>query len=189
MNAKKAKYDTGVNIIGSIPDYADMIRYIASLESKVQDKEFTFRTSESTRRFRFAIEAYIIKFNNDAHKSLFMNAMADPDLPLQSKFIIIFWQLTFSDLLFRRITEEVYMKALYMGRANIQGEEILAFLHYIKQTEPQNLNWSESTLKVVSGKYLTLLKKLGLAEGTVKKQIRHPVITNDLLAHPINLGD
>ena len=149
MNAKKAKYDTGVNIIGSIPDYADMIRYIASLESKVQDKEFTFRTSESTRR-------------------------------LQSKFIIIFWQLTFSDLLFRRITEEVYMKALYMGRANIQGEEILAFLHYIKQTEPQNLNWSESTLKVVSGKYLTLLKKLGLAEGTVKKQIRHPVITNDL---------
>ncbi len=180
MNAKKAKYDTGVNIIGSIPDYADMIRYIASLESKVQDKEFTFRTSESTRRFRFAIEAYIIKFNNDAHKSLFMNAMADPDLPLQSKFIIIFWQLTYSDLLFRRITEEVYMKALYMGRANIQGEEILAFLHYIKQTEPQNLNWSESTLKVVSGKYLTLLKKLGLAEGTVKKQIRHPVITNDL---------
>lgn len=126
MNTKKAKYDTGVNIIGSIPDYADMIRYIASLESKVQDKEFTFRTSESTRRFRFAIETYIIKFNNDAHKSLFMNAMADPGLPLQSKFIIIFWQLTYSDLLFRRITEEVYMKALYMGRANIQGEEILA---------------------------------------------------------------
>ena len=87
MNAKRAKYDTGVNIIGSIPDYADMIRYIASLESKVQDKEFTFRTSESTRRFRFAIEAHIIQFNNDAHKSLFMNVMADPDLPLQSKFI------------------------------------------------------------------------------------------------------
>lgn len=180
MSSKNAKYDTGVNIIGSIPDYADMIRYIVSLESDEKDINFSFRTSESTRRFRFAIGAYIMKFKNDAHKSLFMKAMSNSELSLQEKFIIIFWQLTCSDLLFRRITEDVFMKAVYQGRSTIQGEEILAYLHYIKQTEPKDLDWSESTLKVVSGKYLTLLKKLGLAEGTIKKQIRHPLITDEL---------
>lgn len=176
----KSKYDTCVNIMGSIPDYAEMIQYIISQNVTGEGDNFSFRTSHSTERFKIAINSYILQFANEAHKRLFMSSLCSDAFSLNEKLLMLFWQLTYTNFLFHRITDEVYMKAVYQGRASIQGEEILAFLHYVKEQEPQDLTWSELTMKVVSSKYLTLLKKLGLVDGTVKKHILHPLITNDL---------
>lgn len=61
------------------------------------------------------------------------------------------------------------------------AEEITSFLCFIKETEEGELDWSEDTIKISGNKYLTIMKKLGLADGANKKSIVHPVITNDIL--------
>jgi hypothetical protein len=45
------------------------------------------------------------------------------------------------------------------------------------------LQWSDDTLKISASKYLTILKKLGLADGAIKKTILHPVITQRLFVY------
>jgi hypothetical protein len=177
---EKSKYDTGINILGSIPDYVEMINYIISLDTNEHDGVFSFRTTHSTERFKVAITSYLLQFSCPQHKSVVLHALAEEQLSIQNKLMIIFWQLTYTNLLFRRITEEVFMKAVFMGRNTIDAGEIVSFLHYIKEVDNVGASWSDSTLKTIGSKYLTLMKKLGLADGIVKKHIRHPLIGNDL---------
>jgi hypothetical protein len=97
--------------------------------------------------------------------------------------MVLFWQLTYSNLLFSRITAEVFMKAVYAGRVTITAEEVTSFLRYIKESETGELDWSEDTIKISGSKYLTIMKKLGLADGAIKKTIIHPVITTGLFVY------
>lgn len=185
---QRTKYDTGINILGSIPDYAEMIQYIVSSADAVDDANFSFRTSRSTERFRTAIAAHLMQFASDKHRAYFIETLKREDLSLQNKYLILFWQLTYTNALFRRITEEVYMKAVYQGRTYITAEEILAFMHYLKEQEPDDLTWSEATLKITGSKYLTLLKKLGLLGGAIKKTILHPLVSNELFVYFIRFA-
>lgn len=182
---KNSKYDSGVNILGSIPNYNVMLDYISDTYgiTKNSTGAFEFRTEKSLQRFISAIETCILKFQNDKHKKLFFEALSNSDLSIQERLIILFWQLTYSNLLFYRITAEVFMKAVYVGRITINAEEITSFLRHIKETEKDQLDWSEETIKISGSKYLTIMKKLGLAEGAIKKSIVHPVITNYLFVY------
>ncbi len=185
--AKKnnGKYDSGVNIVGSVPDYNVMLDYISDTFGNTEGSTgaFEFRTEKSLQRFVSAIDACILKFRNDSHKKMFFDAIADKAYSAQERLIILFWQLTYSNLLFSRITAEVYMKAVYSGRVTIMAEEVTSFLRYIKKTEEGELDWSDDTIKISGSKYLTIMKKLGLADGAIKKSIVHPVITNDLFVY------
>ena len=187
--AKKnnGKYDSGVNIMGSVPNYNVMLDYISDTYGNTEGSTgaFEFRTEKSLQRFVSAIESCILKFRNDTHKKLFFDAIADKTFSVQERLVILFWQLTYSNLLFSRITAEVFMKAVYSGRVTIMAEEITNFLRFIKETESGELDWSEDTIKISGSKYLTIMKKLGLADGAIKKSIVHPVITNNLFVYYI----
>ena len=180
-----SKYDSGVNIMGSVPDYNVMLDYISDTYGMTEGSTgaFEFRTEKSLRRFIAAIESCILKFNNETHKSMFFDALANKDFSIQERLVILFWQLTYSNRLFSRITAEVFMKAVYSGRITITAEEVTSFLRYIKETEKGELDWSEDTIKISGSKYLTIMKKLGLADGAIKKTIVHPVITNNLFVY------
>ena len=153
--AKKnnGKYDSGVNIMGSVPNYNAMLDYISDTygNTKGSTGAFEFRTEKSLQRFISAIESCILKFRNDTHKMMFFDAIADNTFSAQERLVILFWQLTYSNLLFSRITAEVFMKAVYSGRVTIMAEEITSFLRFIKETEEGELNWSDDTIKI-SGK-------------------------------------
>lgn len=185
--AKKSssKYDSGVNILGSVPDYNVMLDYISDTYGVTDDSTgaFEFRTEKSLYRFISAIESCILKFKNDDHKKMFFEALANKDFSIQERLVVLFWQLTYSNLLFSKITAEVFMKAVYAGRVTITAEEITSYLRFVKESEPGELNWSEETIKISGSKYLTIMKKLGLADGAIKKTIVHPVITNDLFVY------
>ena len=180
-----SKYDSGVNIMGSVPDYNVMLDFISDTYGMTEGSTgaFEFRTEKSLRRFIAAIESCILKFNNETHKSMFFDALANKDFSIQERLVILFWQLTYSNRLFSRITAEVFMKAVYSGRITITAEEVTSFLRYIKETEKGELDWSEDTIKISGSKYLTIMKKLGLADGAIKKTIVHPVITNNLFVY------
>ena len=179
------KYDSGVNIMGSIPDYNVMLDYISDTYGVTNGSTgaFEFRSEKSFKRFVAAIESCILRFENDEHKKMFFDAIGNKEFSIQERLIVLFWQLTYSNKLFSRISAEVFMKAVYSGRVTILAEEITSFLRHIKETEPGELQWSEDTLKISGSKYLTIMKKLGLADGAIKKSIVHPVITNNLFVY------
>ena len=180
-----SKYDSGVNIMGSVPNYNVMLDYISDTYGITEGSTgaFEFRTEKSLRRFIAAIESCILKFKNETHKSMFFDALANKDFSTQERLVVLFWQLTYSNRLFSRITAVVFMKAVYSGRITITAEEVTSFLRYIKETEKGELDWSEDTIKISGSKYLTIMKKLGLADGAIKKTIVHPVITNNLFVY------
>jgi len=182
---KEVKYDSGVNILGSVPDYSKMLDFISDTYGLTHESTgtFEFRTEKSVQRFIGAIEACILLFKSDSHKQMFFAALADKEFSDKERLMILFWQLTYSNQLFNRITKEVFMKAVYAGRITITAEEILGFLRYIKEQEPGELQWSEDTLKISASKYLTIMKKLGLANGAIKKEIVRPVITAKLFIY------
>lgn len=178
-------YDSGVNVMGSIPDYNVMLDYISDTYGTTDGSTgaFEFRSEKSFKRFVSAIETCVLKFENDGHRQMFFEAIADKGFSVQERLMVLFWQLTYANKLFCRITSDVFMKAVYSGRVTIQAEEITSFLRFIKETEPGELQWTDQTLKTSASKYLTILKKIGLVEGRVQKTIVHPLITNSLFVY------
>lgn len=172
MSIKKTKYDSGVNILGSIPDYNVMLDYVSDTYGVTDGSAgaFQFRTEKSLKRFVSAIEACILKFRNDTHQQMFFEAIADKEFSFSERLIILFWQLTYSNSLFSLITREVFMKAVYSGRITIMADEVLAFLRYVKETNPGEMQWSDDTLKISASKYLTIMKNLDLPRVRQGKQ-------------------
>lgn len=184
------KYDSSVNVLGSIPDYSSMIDFICEYCGCAYEEQssFSFRTHKTFTRFLAAIKTAILQFANDAHRQLFLEAISSNEVVFQEKLLMVYWQMVYACPLFHRISDEVLMKAVYQGRTTLSTIDILALLHHIKETEIGELSWSEATLKTCASKYLTILKKLNLADGTIKKQILYPPITSSLFAYFIKMA-
>ena len=172
------KYDSSVNVLGSIPDYSSMLDFICEYMGRMPDGQgsFSFRTHKTFTRFLAAIKTAILTFANDRHKQLFLDALSSKEFSYREKLMVLYWQIVYGNLLFRRISEEVFMQAVYQGRTTLSALDVLSLLHHIKETEKGEFNWSEATLKICASKYLTILKKLGLADGAIRKQILYPAM-------------
>lgn len=184
------KYDSSVNVLGSIPDYSSMMDFICEYSGCAPEGQgsFSFRTHKTFSRFLAAIKTAILQFANNAHRQLFLDALSSPGFSFQEKLMVLYWQMVYANPLFHRISEEVLMKAVYQGRTTLSAIDVLALLHHIKETEPGEFTWSEATLKICASKYLTILKKLNLADGAIKKQILYPPISSELFAYFIKLS-
>ena len=165
------KYDSSVNVLGSIPDYSSMMDFICEYMGRMPDGQGSF--SFSTHK---------------TFKQLFLDALSSKEFSYQEKLMVLYWQIVYGNLLFRRISEEVFMQAVYQGRTTLSALDVLALLHHIKETEKGEFNWSEATLKICASKYLTILKKLGLADGAIRKQILYPPMTSQLFAYFIRMA-
>lgn len=184
------KYDSSVNVLGSIPDYSSMMDFICEYMGRTPDGQgsFSFRTHKTFTRFLAAIKTAILTFVNDRHKQLFLDALSSKEFSYQEKLMVLYWQIVYGNLLFRGISEEVFMQAVYQGRTTLSALDVLALLHHIKETEKGEFNWSEATLKICASKYLTILKKLGLADGAIRKQILYPPMTSQLFVYFIRMA-
>ena len=179
------KYDSSINVLGSIPDYSSMIDFICESNGYATSKcdSFAFRTHKTFLRFNAAISVAILQFSSPDHKRLFLEALSSDKFSIHEKLLILFWQLTYGNLLFRRISDEVFMTAVYQGRFSLTNLDIESWLRHLKETEKDELTWSEKTIKTSSSKCLTLLKKLELMDGRASKTIRHPIITSSLFTY------
>lgn len=178
------KYNSGINIMGSIPDYTSMIEYIIEEHTGVTGNgSFQFRTAKSLKRFIAGIDESILSFVNIKHKQLFFDALTSKEYTSPDKLMLIFWQMAYANALFRDITSEVFMKAVYQGRSSLSQEEVYSYVRHLKETNPVELKWSDTTLKIIGSKYLTAMKKLGLADGSLRKGIRYPLISDNLFIY------
>ena len=174
------EYNSDINIIGSIPDFSLLEVALTQFakgkgcldlkELLVTNNAFDFRTESTRKRFLAAVERSILVFASEQHRQLMAALFNAPGLETLKRWAI-FLQLLAGNDLFRILTKEVYLKVYFSGRTTIAGDEVFA---YLKDRQCHSLplkKFSDSTLEKIASKYLTILKKLGMVEGTVKKRL------------------
>ena len=139
-------------------------------ELLVANNAFDFRTESTRKRFLYAMQRNILVFANNQHKLLIKALFSSPGLE-SLKQRAIFWQLLVGNNLFRAISKDVYAKVYFSGRTTIASTEVYAYLKDLQNSSEQLKTFSDSTLKIIASKYLTILKKLGMIDGGAKKRI------------------
>lgn len=185
---QQEKYNSTVNIIGGVPDYMSMIDYVNCECGYTPSDAFSFRTAKATSRFKKAVADAFISFESHEHKDLFIKALNSDEFSNEEKMIVMFWQFLYCNRLFAEITDNVFLRALYSGRTSISASDVEAFLKHLKALSPEDMPWSDSTIKTTASKYLTVLKKLGFADGKIQKMIHAPHISSLLFTYFIKFA-
>jgi hypothetical protein len=175
------KYNTAINIIGSLQDINVIKKAIKShitdgdsLEKLIIDRnEFTLRTEKSQKRILHAIKGSFLEFINEEHYELFESLFSrEENLP--GKDFAIFWQFSLLNRLFREISINVFCQYYFSGKVGISIDDIAGYLkELISKNEDFKGKWSEKTIHTVATKYLSLLTKLNFLEGKQKKTFRY----------------
>ena len=187
------KYNADINSLGGIQDYHMIFEALRSFlcgekdfkARLVEKNEFAIRTSEGRGRFYRGIKSSILKFKNDDHRDLYDSFFhsLDDGLPYD---LLIFWLLAQNNMLFQKLSTDVYLKFYFNGKASITGEDVFAYLKHLQQTDEVfgKLKWTQKTMEPVASKYLTILRKLNLLEGKQKKYIKHVQLSDtDLVVY------
>jgi hypothetical protein len=170
------KINTDINILGGMPEL-DLIRdYVPNNGTDPSALgASSIRTQKSKDRFENAIKATFFENTRDKLLSL-LSATIKAEGISDDCILLLFWIASSNNELLDHINRHVFFPALYSGRATIKPEEVLACLKELKESEPTLRKWSDYTLKLTASKYLTLLKKFKLVDGSVNKTIRHPYL-------------
>ncbi len=181
------KINTDINILGSLPDW-NLINVflkdsIVNLRSSGGVNTYTaIKTDKSVKRFEKAISTNLIKFNDANVETLARNMLASENITPDS-LLLLFWNASFNNELLNYLNDQIYFASFYSGRITIKQAEVAACLKDLKEREPELKNWSDSTLQLTASKYLTLLKKFNLMEGTLNKKILHPYLNDKMFVH------
>lgn len=193
-------YNTDINIVGSIPDYHLIYKALplllndpAELEKiLVVNNEFGFRTEKSRKRFLSVLNSAFVTNNKDINE-LISALMTFYNNDENAQAILSFWMFSINNKLFFELNRDVFLKYYYQGRAELPKDTIIAYIKdLISKNSDLKGKWSEITIDTIASKYLTVLKKLKLLEGTNKKKFTLISITDELLAvfiHLINLSE
>jgi hypothetical protein len=178
---RRGSYDTAINIIGGLKDcsviYQAFSAYFDQNDSLNQmlngRNEFNLRTQKSRTRIESAVVQNFLEFVSPEHvallKSFFLTQAA-----LTDREMVLFWQMAFNNRLFREISQNVFMKIYFSGRVGINKDDIIAWLkEFLSQNKSLNLKWSEKTIETLATKYLNLMTKLNLLEGSRSKLFKH----------------
>lgn len=188
LKEQQGKYNSTVNVIGGVPNYISMIDFINCECGYTSSNAFSFRTAKATSRFKKAVVDAFISFESDSHKDLFLKALNSDEFSNEEKMIIIFWQFLFCNRLFAEITDNVFLRALYSGRTSVSASDVEAYIKHLKVQSPDEMKWSDSTIKTTASKYLTVLKKFGFADGKIQKSIRAPHISSSLFIYIVKFA-
>jgi len=174
--------NSSINILGGMPDWELIIHFMREVENQdeneAKEPHYTYtsiKTTEAVSRFKRAILDTFLKFRsseirNLVQKSLYKDGLSSDNL------ILLFWHGSSNNFLLEYLNENVFFPAYYSGRISMKGKEPMACL---KDSGIEEIkNWSNYTLEKVSTKYLTLLKKFGLMEGRMTKQLIHPFLSD-----------
>ncbi len=169
----KIKYNTDVNIIGSIKELNVIQKafeaYFAendSIDSLIKDRnEFVYNTNKTTSRIASGIESAFIKFKNKEHSEIYKILFTN-NYSTELLNYAIFLQFAVNNELFLLITKDVFIKTLMSGRIGIKTDDIYSYIkNAIEAGIITGVNWSESTLKIIPNKYLNFMGKLGFIDA------------------------
>jgi hypothetical protein len=176
--------NSDINVLGSL---ADLNLIQVFLNENIQDLRLkgghhlysSMKTDKSVKRFEKAITGTLLGFKSKEVACLVRSFM-DAESISSDSLKVLLWNMAFNNKLFHYLNETVFFTAFYSGRITIKQDEVAACLKDLKLTEADLQKWSESTIEVTASKYLTLLKKFNLMEGSINKTIIHPYLDDKM---------
>lgn len=175
--------NSDINIIGGLPDWSILFAISKRMEATSQVNEpmhyYSIKTTRALKRFEKAIKETILKFSNLEVESILKEAIAQ-EYVSNENLLLLFWNASFNNQLLHYLNNHTYFLAFYSGRISIKQDEVAACLKDLRETEPALKKWSDSTLHITASKYLTLLKKFQLMQGSLIKTIVHPYLSDKM---------
>jgi len=178
------KINSDINIMGSLPDW-NLINVFSKEDlCCVNDEEGIYsytsiKTDKSVKRFQRVIYSSFLKFHNSQIETLIRNILEGEKISKDS-LLLLFWNSSFNNDLLDYLNTHVFFISFYSGRISIKQDEVIACLKDLRERESELRKWSDSTLLKTASKYLTLLKKFNLMEGSQKKTILHPYLSDKM---------
>jgi len=176
--------NSDINVLGSLPDWNLINVFLKESMGSLRKKGgihtyTTIKTDKSVKRFEKAISTTLITFCNPEVEAL-VRDMLDGENITNDSLLLILWNASYNNELLHYFNTHVYFSAFYSGRISIKQDEVLACLKDLKEREAALKKWSDSTLQTTASKYLTLLKKFHLMEGSLHKTIVHPYLNDKM---------
>ena len=167
--------NSDINILGGVPDYNLIRVYIAGEASdksseEIQHEYTGIKTEKAFKRFQRAIDKSMNSFYSERLREMIQTLCNIQDLD-ETILLVFFWNMSINNEMFAYLNEAVYFPILFSGRTVVTAEEVLACLKELRLSEETLQKWSDSTMSITASKYLTVIKKLGLVDGSVKKKI------------------
>ena len=176
--------NSDVNVLGSLQDFSLVKLFLADNLKSLGQKgglhsSTGMKTVKSIKRFEKAISGTLLTFKTKESELLVKNMLENEGITADS-LLLLFWNASANNELLNYLNNEVYFTAFYSGRLTIKQDEVIACLKDLKERENELKKWSDSTLYTTASKYLTLLKKFNLMEGTLNKKIIHPYLNDKM---------
>ena len=177
--------NTDINIIGSILDL-NIISNMLEIDGKEipgnnYDLSTTkLKTTRSLKRYTRAIKNTLIYFKNQEIKDLFIEVFVNEALS-EDCLMILFLNVSVNNDLLNYFNQNIYFPAYFSNRTHIQKDEIIAAINDLKQSEDAVKKWSDSTIDILSRKYLALLQKFNLLGSGRNKPIKRTIINDKQL--------
>lgn len=173
------KFNSAINVLGSVPDF-NLVKDIYTREHpNIILPNFhilkNIKTDKSIKRFEKAISSTMLKFENKKLEVIFESILTN-ELNDDLLYYFLFLNTSINNDLFRYFNANVFFPALFSGRVMIRKEDACSCLLDLKNKHQELKDWSDSTLQTTASKYLTLLKKFNLLEGSVSKTIKVPYL-------------
>jgi hypothetical protein len=174
--------NSDINVLGSLPDWNLINVFLKDNFSSLRKVEgihtyTAIKTVKSVKRFEKAISATLIKFSNKKGEVLIRDMVVRHSISNDS-LLLLLWNASFNNELLNYLNTQTYFLPFYSGRISIKQDEVAACLKDLKEREIELKKWSELTLQTTASKYLTLLKKFHLMEGSLNKTIIHPYLND-----------
>ncbi len=174
------KINTDLSILGGLPDFGLVNVFLERRNSAESVSSLTkIRTEKSIKRFELAIKSTFLTFQSVNQKLLVKDVLLTEGITDDS-LLMLFWNASFNNDLLNLINSDVFFPAFYSGRVVVKRAEITAYINELKTKEKELRKWSESTIETTASKYLTLLKKFNLLEGSANKTIVHPYLNDKM---------
>lgn len=177
------KINSNINIIGGIPDWNILSAFSTKMPSDMRVHEpvnlYSIKTTRAFKRFESAITETILKYHNSEVQSLVSDILS-AEFISNDCLLLLFWNASFNDDLLNYLNTQTYFLSFYSGRISIKQDEVAACLKDLRESEPTLKKWSDSTLQITASKYLTLLKKFHLMQGSLNKTIVHPYLSDKM---------
>jgi hypothetical protein len=176
--------NSDINVLGSLPDW-NLIKVFLSEDMDSINKKggihsyTAIKTDKSVKRFEKAIKTTLISCRKPELGIIIKQAIV-ANVTSADTLLMLFWNASANNKLLFHLNEKVLFPAFYSGRVSIKNDEVVACIKELKLTENDLQKWSEITVTTTASKYLTLLKKFGLMEGSVNKSILHPHLSDSL---------
>ncbi len=174
--------NSDINVLGSLPDW-NLIKVflsedMVSIKQKGGIHSYTaIKTDKSVKRFEKAIKATLIQNKKPELEAIIKQAVKSNTTSIDT-LLLLFWNASVNNELLFHLNANVFFPAFYSGRVSVKNDEVVACIKDLKETEDDLKKWSEITITTTASKYLTLLKKFGLMQGSVNKSILHPYLND-----------